>query len=80
MSNTIVLEERDGFAVIRLNRPEKRNAMDRNSRQALLEAFGRIRDRFPAVVLTGSGGTFCSGVDLKEHKADLESGIAADPA
>jgi enoyl-CoA hydratase/carnithine racemase len=54
--------------------------MDRNSRRALLEAFDRIRDRFRAVVLTGSGGTFCSGVDLKEHKADLESGVASDTA
>ena len=51
MSDTIVLEERKEFAVIRLNRPEKRNAMDRASRRALLEAFDRISDRFPAVVL-----------------------------
>lgn len=80
MSNTIVLEDRGKFAVIRLNRPEKRNAMDRVSRRALLEAFDRIRDRFSAVVLTGSGEMFCSGVDLKEHKTDLDRGVAPDPA
>ena len=80
MSDTIVLEERREFAVIRLNRPEKHNAMDRASRRALLEAFDRTSDRFPAVVLTGSGETFCSGVDLKEHKADLDRGVAPDLA
>jgi enoyl-CoA hydratase/carnithine racemase len=80
MSDTIVLEERQNFAIIRLNRPSKRNAMDRASRRALLQAFDRIRGRFPAVVLTGSGETFCSGVDLKEHKADLDQGVAPDLA
>jgi enoyl-CoA hydratase/carnithine racemase len=80
MSDTIVLEERGEFAVIRLNRPDKRNAMDRSSRRALLEAFDRIRGRFPAIVLTGSGETFCSGVDLKEHKIDLDRGVEPDPA
>jgi enoyl-CoA hydratase/carnithine racemase len=80
MSDTILVEERREFAVIRLNRPDKRNAMDRSSRRTLHEAFDRIRGRLSAVVLTGSGETFCSGVDLKEHKADLDRGVAPDPA
>ena len=80
MSDTIILEEQPDFAVIRLNRPEKRNAMDRVSRQALLGTLDRIRGRFRAVVLTGCGETFCSGVDLKEHKADLDRGVTPDPA
>jgi enoyl-CoA hydratase/carnithine racemase len=80
MSDTIILEERRDFAVIRLNRPEKRNAMDRASRRALLEVLDRIRGRLRAVVLTGCGEIFCSGVDLKEHKADFDQGVTPDPA
>lgn len=80
MSDLIVLEEKRNFAIIRLNRLEKRNAMDRACRRALLEVLERIRNRFSAVVLTGSGETFCSGVDLKEHKADLDQNVAPDPA
>ena len=47
MSDMIVLEEKRNFAIIRLNRLEKRNAMDRACRRALLEALERIRNRIP---------------------------------
>jgi enoyl-CoA hydratase/carnithine racemase len=76
----VLLEEREGVAVIRLNRPDKRNAMDRASRIALLDTFHRIRDRLSVVVLTGVSEAFCSGVDLKEHKQDIERGIPPDPS
>ena len=80
METLVLLEAREKVAIIRLNRPDKRNAMDRASRIALLGAFQTIRDRFPVVILTGSGESFCSGVDLKEHKQDIDHGVPLDPA
>ena len=79
MGSLILVEERKGTAIIRLNRPDKRNAMDRASRHALLDAFQTVRSRFPVVILTGSGDSFCSGVDLKEHKRDIDTGVPPDP-
>lgn len=60
--------ERNGpvFTVI-LSRPERRNAVDRPTAQALAEAFREFdADGQAAVaVLFGEGGTFCAGADLK---------------
>jgi enoyl-CoA hydratase len=53
--------------VVTIDRPERRNAVDRPTGDALVEAF-RAFDADPAVavaVLTGAGGTFCAGADLK---------------
>jgi enoyl-CoA hydratase len=54
-------------AVVSLDRPERRNAVDAAAAAALIEAFRRF-DGDPSLavaVLTGSGGTFCAGADLK---------------
>ena len=56
----------DGVAMITLNRPAKRNAMNRAARAALVDALDDCRGRAKVIVLTGSGPAFCSGVDLKE--------------
>ena len=50
-----------------IDRPEVRNAVDRPTAEALAEAF-RAFDadaQARAAVLTGAGGTFCAGADLK---------------
>jgi enoyl-CoA hydratase len=72
MNQPIVLTEtRGGAGVVTLNRPDVRNALDlalRQGVQTALEGF----DADPAVsviVLTGAGGTFCSGRDLKAAAA-----------
>lgn len=56
-------------AVLTLARPEKRNAMC----DGLLEAIDRFHAAPPpgvrVVILTGSGGHFCAGLDLSEHEA-----------
>lgn len=66
--NTVVTHEiRGSVAVVTLNRPEVRNAIDLALRTQLQEAMETL-DRDPAVlivVLTGAGGNFCSGRDLK---------------
>jgi enoyl-CoA hydratase/carnithine racemase len=59
--------EVDGaVATITIDRPERRNALDREHVQGLLSAVARASadDAVRAVVLAGSGGTFCSGTDI----------------
>ena len=59
---------RDGpVTVVAIRRPERRNAVDSVAAAALLEAFTAFeRDEDASVaVLTGTGGTFCAGADLK---------------
>jgi enoyl-CoA hydratase len=67
-----VIAERDGAVlVISLNRPEQKNAMTRTAAELLAGALDEL-DGDPALsvgVLTGTGGTFCSGMDLKRFAA-----------
>ena len=78
MSSLINIEHRDACTVIRLNRPEKKNALNRLARRELLAALLSLRDR-KAIILTGAGDSFCSGVDLKEVKTDADAGMPPDP-
>jgi enoyl-CoA hydratase len=54
-------------AVITLNRPQARNAIDRETALAVAEALTRIESdgAVRVSVLTGAGGNFCAGMDLK---------------
>lgn len=77
-----ILVSHDGpVTVIAINRPERRNAVDLETARALYEAFLAF-DGDPAsavAVLTGTGGAFCAGADLKalaggEHGNRVEAG------
>jgi enoyl-CoA hydratase len=60
--------ERDGpVTVVTIERPDRRNAVDRATADALTAAFRAFDTDATAsvAVLTGSGGTFCAGADLK---------------
>jgi enoyl-CoA hydratase/carnithine racemase len=59
-----------GIEQITLNRPEKRNALDREARRLLLEALAETAGRAKVVILTGAGGTFCAGMDLNQLAGD----------
>jgi len=64
----IVDFDTDGaIAIVTINRPEARNAVDGPTAKALAETFRRFDtdDSLEAAVLTGSAGTFCAGADLK---------------
>jgi enoyl-CoA hydratase len=63
-----VLVERNGrVCTVILNRPEVRNAVDRETAHELAEAFRAFErdDDLYVAVLCGAGGTFCAGADLK---------------
>jgi enoyl-CoA hydratase len=64
---TIHYETRGPVAVVTIDRPEVRNAVDRVTADALTEAFESFDgdDSLSVAVLTGAGGTFCAGADLK---------------
>ncbi|HTO70896.1 MAG TPA: enoyl-CoA hydratase [Myxococcota bacterium] len=69
MSEPVLLVEKsDGVATLTLNRPQAMNALSRELRSALADAFGALaRDPSARVaVLTGAGRAFCAGLDLKE--------------
>ncbi len=87
-----VLTERDGhLLVVTLNRPERQNAINGEMLVLMLDAF-READEDPdirAIVLTGAGGNFCSGADLKDMAGgfsekndavvDVQARMAEDP-
>lgn len=64
---TVTTERRDAVLVVQVDRPDRRNAVDRRTAQALADAFRRFdADADLAVaVLYGAGGHFCAGADLK---------------
>src|SRR5699024_4409337 len=63
----------DGVATIRLDRPERMNALNATMRRELVDALSRAGAQARAVVLTGNGAAFCAGQDLGdvEHLGDL---------
>ena len=72
-----LLEERHGaVALLRLNRPSSKNALSRELVATLGAALGRLAadKAVRAIVLAGSGGSFCSGVDLKEAVGEITGG------
>lgn len=84
MSSSTVGFETDGpVAIITLLRPEVRNAMDDPTAAQLVTAFERFESdsNLSVAVLTGAGGNFCAGADLKavaagERRAIQKDGIA----
>ncbi len=61
--------EHEHVALVRIHRPDKRNALDEATRQDLLEALRtNIDDGARAIIITGTGKSFASGADLKEMR------------
>ncbi|WP_298433185.1 enoyl-CoA hydratase-related protein [uncultured Jannaschia sp.] len=64
---TIRLSERDGVAVLTLNRPDKMNALNTQMRAEILHAVGSAETTARVLVMTGKGKAFCSGQDLGDR-------------
>lgn len=66
MSGPVLCEQRGAITIVSINRPERRNAVDRPTAQALYDAFKAFdADETASVaVLAGAGGFFCAGADL----------------
>lgn len=66
MSERVTIEVRDGVADVRLNRPDKLNALDAAMFAAIVEAGDRVAadPSVRAVVLSGEGNGFCAGLDI----------------
>lgn len=60
-------ETQGAIAIITIDRPDRRNAVDGPTAENLADAFRRFdaNERLSVAILTGSGGTFCAGADLK---------------
>src|SRR5262249_53748139 len=84
MADELLLKTDDGIATLTMNRPERRNAMNRAMLAGLMAHFDAL-DGDPSVrvvVVRGAGPAFCSGMDLREMRqrqddphGDPESGV-----
>ena len=64
----IIIEKKGPITTIIINRPEVRNALDQETSDLLAKAFKAFEadDDQKVAVVTGAGGAFCAGADLKE--------------
>ena len=63
----VLTEVEDGVLIITMNRPEAKNAMNKAQAEGISAAMDRLEadNDLRCAILTGAGGTFCSGMDLK---------------
>jgi enoyl-CoA hydratase len=66
MEKSVIYEKKDGIATVTLNRPERRNAINQD---LLINLYNYIEeaansDDITAIIVTGSGSSFSSGIDL----------------
>ena len=75
----LLIQDQGPVRVLTMNRPEKRNALNSELTQGLLDALraADADESVGAIVLTGAGQGFCAGADLTEFK-DLQAGVAAE--
>jgi len=66
MEKPVLFEVNDGIALITLNRPERRNSINRDLLVHLYNYIEEVssRDEIKCAVITGNGKSFCSGIDL----------------
>ena len=67
MSEEVITQVENGILIVTINRPQARNAINRATSEKIGAAMEEL-DENPDIrvgILTGAGGTFCSGMDLK---------------
>lgn len=67
MSDEVLVDVTDGIMTITLNRPKAKNAANRALAEGVAAAIDELdsNNDIRVAILTGAGGTFCSGMDLK---------------
>jgi enoyl-CoA hydratase len=77
-SMSVVYEKRGPFAVIKINRPEARNAVNGAVAQGIEDAIDQIEadDSVWVGIITGEPPVFCAGADLKEINSGNAGGLA----
>lgn len=67
MEPEVLVQHEDGVVIVTINRPQQRNAVNRAVSYGVCAAIDELdrRDGLRVGILTGAGGTFCSGMDLK---------------
>ncbi len=80
MSDRVTITIEDGVADVRLNRPDKLNALDRAMFEGLVDAGDSLRSdpSLRAVVLSGAGRGFCAGLDVAAFGA-MAAGPGSGP-
>lgn len=69
MSSVILTEARNGVLTITINRPEAKNAINPAMAEAIAAAIDELdsNNALSVGIITGAGGTFCAGTDLKAY-------------
>jgi enoyl-CoA hydratase/carnithine racemase len=77
---TVDVEHSGRVTIVTINRPAARNAVDRATATRLADAFRAFDadDDHDVAVLTGAGGTFCAGADLKAIGDDAGNQVRAE--
>lgn len=67
MSEEVLVSANEGVLEVTINRPEAKNAMTKAAAEGIAAAMDRLdaEDDLRCAILTGAGGSFCSGMDLK---------------
>jgi enoyl-CoA hydratase len=67
MADEVLVDVSDGIMTVTLNRPKAKNAANRALAEGVAAAMDELdaNDDISVAILTGAGGTFCSGMDLK---------------
>ena len=67
MSEEVLVSAANGILEVTINRPDQRNAMTKQAAEGIAAAMDRLdaENDLRCAILTGAGGTFCAGMDLK---------------
>jgi len=80
MNANVLVEDRGAVRIITINRPERRNAIDRATADLLYETFQEFDadDNVSVAVFTGAGSSFCGGYDLKSLTDDIAASLITE--
>ncbi|AHC52308.1 enoyl-CoA hydratase [Sulfolobus acidocaldarius SUSAZ] len=73
----MIVENKDGYAIVKFDRPEKLNALNLKTRNDMISILRKLNadPTVKSVILTGEGRGFCVGADLSEMVEDIYSDL-----